>query len=406
MDTNESVKEIEKEVTSKRDLTDNPTTDLNINTLTPEQTAALVASLLPLCQANLAKAVRGCYPGANAREDNVGCSTRSNDLKEDKITNPRTNVCIGKVSSRSNDASELDNHVSGKGKMPKSRKRKITGKDDAISLHPDSDIEKKIANLNRSSDENSSSSEEEFDLDTLRSEYLEEDETGPAVDKGLADLFKDFKDKGLSKDKVAQKVKENPRPENCNLETKQVNPEIWSDIIMTNDRSLDLRLQKSQKLISKATYAILKATDSLMTLKKDKGKRKEKVKTMMKNSTDALALLTTAHNQNEQLRRDLLLKRLVREQGCLGKNVPPDSKLLFGDDLSKKLTEAAGVSKLKPKKALQKYRPDHKNNYKGNNSHFPKNWEGLRKSQRGRQSGYQPQRHFKPSSTTQKKNRE
>ena len=48
---------------------------------------------------------------------------------------------------------------------------------------------------------------------------------GPSIDKDLADLFKDFRKKGLSKDKVALKAKENPRPENCNLETKQVNPE-------------------------------------------------------------------------------------------------------------------------------------------------------------------------------------
>ena len=126
---------------------------------------------------------------------------------------------------------------------------------------------------------------------------------------------------------------------------------------------------------------------------------------MMKSSTDALALLTTAHNQNEQLRRDLLLKRLVREQRSLGKNVPHESKMLFGDDLSKKLTEAAGAHKLRPKKANYKQQFESKGYKKPyqNSNYFPKNWEGLRKSQRSRQSGYQT-RSFKSSSTVSKKN--
>jgi len=47
-------------------------------------------------------------------------------------------------------------------------------------------------------------------------------------------------------------------PANCNLEVKQVNPEIWSNIIDLKDRSTDIQIQKSQGLVSKATYAILK----------------------------------------------------------------------------------------------------------------------------------------------------
>jgi len=196
---------------------------------------------------------------------------------------------------------------------------------------------------------------------------------------------------------VAQKAKENPRPENCNLETKLVNPEIWSNIVTTSDRSLDLQLQKSQKLISKATYAVLKSTNSVISLKKDKKKRKELIKGIMKNSTDAIALLTTAHNHNEQLRRELLLKRLAREQRSLGKDIPVDAKHLFGDDLNKKLTEAAGVNKLKPWKGhLSRTQT-------ASRSSYSKNWTGPQKSQRGRQSGYRQPQKYKTSSTIQKK---
>jgi len=206
--------------------------DLFIKTMTPEETASLVASLLPHCQANLAKAVTSCK--ANASNNNNQISTGSNDVKVG-VDNPRTNVCKGYKSSRSNDLLEHKLSVSGKRTkmnqqidMPKQKKKK---QDDEISLHPSSDIETKIAQLTKTSEEEDSSSEDEFDLKALRAEYIDEDETGPAVDNGLAELFKEFRDKGLSKDKVAQKAKENPRPENCNLETKLVNPEIWSNIV-------------------------------------------------------------------------------------------------------------------------------------------------------------------------------
>ena len=57
--------------------------------------------------------------------------------------------------------------------------------------------------------------------------------------------------------------------------------------------------------------------------------------------------------------------------------------MLFGDDLSKKLTEAAGARKLRPKKA--NYKQFESKSYKKpyqNSNYFPKNWEGLRKSHR------------------------
>ena len=40
----------------------------------------------------------------------------------------------------------------------------------------------------------------------------------------------------------------------------------------------------------------------------------------------------------------------MAEEKSLATNVPPDSKLLFGDDLNKRLTEIHGTNKLKAKK--------------------------------------------------------
>ena len=58
--------------------------------------------------------------------------------------------------------------------------------------------------MTKTSDESSySTSENEFDLKAFRADYLDQDEKGPSVDKYLAELFKDFREKGLSKEKVA-----------------------------------------------------------------------------------------------------------------------------------------------------------------------------------------------------------
>jgi len=40
----------------------------------------------------------------------------------------------------------------------------------------------------------------------------------------------------------------------------------------------------------------------------------------------------------------------VAEEKSLATNVPPDSKLLFGDDLNKRLTEIHGTNKIKKQK--------------------------------------------------------
>ena len=78
--------------------------------LTPEQTASLDASLLPLCQANLAKVyTENSFAGANAMitSNDSLVNTRSNDCKKNFY--PTTNVGIGNACSRSNDTSEHSN---------------------------------------------------------------------------------------------------------------------------------------------------------------------------------------------------------------------------------------------------------------------------------------------------------
>ena len=184
-------------------------------------------------------------------------------------------------------------------------------------------------------------------------------------------------------------------PANCNLEVKQVNPEIWNNVIGSKERSTDIQIQKSQKLISKASYAILKIADSAINANKSKKDRKKSLKAIIKNATDALAFMTTSQIHSETLRRELILKKLAPEQRSIGKNVPPDDKLLFGDNLNKKLTEAAGMQKLKPRKfrTSSSHTITSKSRYQGGSfSGYPKNGYKPRKSSsRGQKGGFKYQ---------------
>ena len=346
-----------------------------------EDTLKFIGSMFQECQ-KLLQSTSNC---SRTNEAIPLLSPRSNDNKGNMTPGTNVNLTMesNKVDRSKDRKSNKNNNDTVIGKT-KSKRQKM---DDQVSIHADSDIDNKINNLMQTDDSSSDDAIEELDISKFQSDLLDEAEAGPALNKELADLFSKLKESGLSKEKVASKAKEYPRPENVNLETKQVNPEIWSNIISTKDRSTDLQLQKGQKLISKASYAVAKIAESAIEANKNKHKRKDNVKKIFQMATDALAFISTAHLQNEKLRRELILKKLAYEQRSIGKDIPANDKYLFGDSLNKKLTEAAGISKLKPRKynsnmatssSTKSYR----------NSQASKNFYRPQKASRGRRGGF------------------
>jgi len=172
--------------------------------------------------------------------------------------------------------------------MSANKKQKLN--DDRVSIPSQSDLDAIINKLNSSEDSSSSDDEGEINLKELKQDHLEDTVTGPEVDEELADLFNSITETGvLTKDKIALKAKEYPMPANCNLEVNQVNPEIWSNIIGSKDRSTDIQIQKSQKLVSKATYANLKIANSATDATRNKKNGKKALKSIIQHATDDLA---------------------------------------------------------------------------------------------------------------------
>ena len=249
---------------------------------------------------------------------------------------------------------------------------------DRVSIFAeDSDMDKKINDLCGSSTEHSN--ESDIDLDDIAQDLFDEDEVGPPLSEGLAELFTNIKEKPLPKNKISEKCKKILRPKNCYLETKKCNLEIWNNAIKSPERSRDIRIQKSNKLISKSTYALLNVTQDLIKLKNSKD-NKPKIKDIIAQTTNAISLLVNAHNDSEQFRRDLIAKKLICSQKSIAKNVPSDSKLLFGDELSKRVKEANAANKLK----IQSW----KGTASSSTSTNSKNSKGSSKHPRGQNQGY------------------
>ena len=90
-------------------------------------------------------------------------------------------------------------------------------------------------------------------LEGMRSE-LQSAETGPKVNEDLAEIVNRLIQKGLSDEKLQDKLNKYPSPQNCEALCKvKANQLIW-DILQPNTRSQDLRFQKVQTAMTKGVW--------------------------------------------------------------------------------------------------------------------------------------------------------
>ena len=93
-----------------------------------------------------------------------------------------------------------------------------------------------------------------------------------------------------------------------------------------------------QKFLLKSAYPIVKIIDSILTSNSCNNKPDHMLINKIKDLvSDALAVLSQSNQELLQQRQDGITKNLSREYKTLKHNVPPDSKLLFGDDLNNRI---------------------------------------------------------------------
>jgi len=105
-----------------------------------------------------------------------------------------------------------------------------------------------------------------------------------------------------------------------------------------------------QTAVLKAIGVISKATDSLIKLKNTKNTNtinfKDALGSIAHEFTDSIAMLSQVNTNIEQNRKDSIAFSLGRKYYALRKNVPPESKELFGDDIAKRMATLINNKKL------------------------------------------------------------
>ena len=103
-------------------------------------------------------------------------------------------------------------------------------------------------------------------------------------------------------------------------------------------------------------------------------------------ASDALAVLSQSNQELLQQRRDGITKNLSREYKTLKHNIPPDSKLLFGDDLNNRIKLLQASNKAyninitsNNSRYYQTYSPNFSRNQENSNSKNFKGEESLQK---------------------------
>ena len=164
-----------------------------------------------------------------------------------------------------------------------------------------------------------------------------DNEFGPELPPPLTSSVKVMFTKKLGADKIKAKLEATKIPANCKfMGVKPCNFPIWSRPDQT--RQNDVNLQKIQTSMSKANVHLLHLTEELMEsskLSKDGFVRVDS-NMLLGFARDALVLAGNAYQQLNQYKRDSL--ELSKSMRLLAKDVPEDDKMLFGDDLDKRIS--------------------------------------------------------------------
>ena len=155
----------------------------------------------------------------------------------------------------------------------------------------------------------------------------------------------------LSPDRIKEINEKYKQPLNCEaMRVSRINPEIWSQISQ-HKKKTDLRLSRMQQNVQKAVFATLQMAETLSA------KNQPSVLTENKKGNDREALLRIAVNLVAMLghmnadvmsmRQESIKPALKPEfQKICHATVPPNSKLLFGDDLAKLVRDSKEINSI------------------------------------------------------------
>ena len=283
---------------------------MNIN----ENMGQMASLLSTLCR-RLPQTADGCPPDKNRQPSGTGVSSETQHS----------------VESDSNESSTSD-------EGDRSFKRKSnTRMDDHMSVHASGDesVDVKLLTGPQSQQVTNQQQVDNAVLKELSDLFDENETTGPAIQKQLAEIADKRWGTRLTTDKIKKLTERYNRPENVsNIVPTKVNNEIWSQLSAAKKKT-DLQLSNLQQTLRKVAITVLQTGDEL--LPKTNG---ETNKNLASRSVDALAVLGHANAELSRLRREQIQFALRPEFASISKADIPNGPLLFGDDLPKQLKEA------------------------------------------------------------------
>ena len=224
----------------------------------------------------------------------AGFDQLSNISREEKAQTSRKRPALSDSDGMS-DSEEI--------KSSQAKRSRVSG-DTLSNSSPVSDVEGDINSLIQQSTSLSVTSlgEENEILGAIVQEYLKE-KCGPPVNEKLAAIVNKMARSKLADDKLKEKLTQYTRNKNCEkLVEMKVNPVIWAKISPAT-RSQDLKLQKMQTTLLKATTVLVEVTDKFLE-SKDQSKRL--LNEAMKSLFDEIALITHANCDLNHTRHDLI----------------------------------------------------------------------------------------------------
>ena len=289
---------------------------------------------------------------------------------------PDSRALATKVSQKGKRKGHLTMHSSKKKKLSHSSESESEAdhefdENDKISL-PDQDLINELCASDSEQEEGTNDAEDnENALQDIAAEYTKVAATGKPLVSNLAKIVTDIWHTPINKEKITKKFELFPCPENClALQLKKCNSEIWSQL-QANTRQADLKSQQNQSCIVKSATAITSVVDQLINLKSTKDLTVQQVKMsvsqLIPSCIDAVALLSCANAKIEQIRRNSISATLDKTYQNLAKNVPDESEQLFGDDLTKRITNLKTKHQILTKNTYQ-----HRS-YPKNEKRFPQN---------------------------------
>ena len=208
--------------------------------------------------------------------------------------------------------------------------------DEVISLPEQDDVDKDIEKLLGEAPLKENLSDQI--LEVIAEELGQDEAFGDKISDQLAKIINDLFTKKLPKDKMNKKADRYKSPENLSESQffQKVNQEIWANNLDTEARSLDLNFQRIQKDLLKITAIQSTLANDLLAYVNNTSVKSD-ANDLIVRATDSLALIGNLQQEISQYRREAMKHKLPTMYQQLIHNVPPNSKMLFGDDLNKRL---------------------------------------------------------------------